>query len=71
MQLAHPDAAIIMTNPNHEVKSHFAAPPFQFFELKNVPGARIVISSFDIMGGPMTQAEFLHHHEIRRRQSEE
>lgn len=58
VQLSHPDAAVIMTNPAHEVKSHFAAPPFQYFELKNVPGAHVVTSSFDIMGGPMTQAGF-------------
>lgn len=58
VQMSHPDAAIAMTNPNHEVTSHFAAPPFQFFELKNVPGAHTVITSVDIVGGPMTQANF-------------
>jgi NitT/TauT family transport system substrate-binding protein len=58
VQMAHPDAAIAMTNPNHEVANHFAAPPFQFFELKNVPGAHTVITSVEIMGGPMTQANF-------------
>lgn len=58
VQMAHPDAAIAMTNASHEVANHFAAPPFQFFELKNVPGAHQVISSVDIMGGPMTQANF-------------
>jgi len=58
VQMSHPDAAIAMTNPNHEVANHFAAPPFQFFELKNVPGAHAITSSVEIMGGPMTQANF-------------
>jgi NitT/TauT family transport system substrate-binding protein len=58
VQMAHPDAAIAMTNASHEVANHFAAPPFQFFELKNVPGAHVVTTSVEIMGGPMTQANF-------------
>jgi NitT/TauT family transport system substrate-binding protein len=58
VQMSHPDAAIAMTNASHEVKNHFAAPPFQFFELKNVPGAHQITSSVEIMGGPMTQANF-------------
>ena len=47
VQMSHPDAAIAMTNPNHEVANHFAAPPFQFFELKNVPGAHAITSSVE------------------------
>jgi NitT/TauT family transport system substrate-binding protein len=58
VQMSHPDAAIAMTSPSHEVANHFAAPPFQFFELKNVPGAHAITSSVEIMGGPMTQANF-------------
>ena len=58
VQLGHPDAAIMMANPQGEVTSHFAAPPFSYFELKNVKGAHIVLSSPDIIGGPLTQSQF-------------
>ena len=58
VQLGHPDAAIMMANPQGEVTSHFAAPPFQFYELKNVKGTHVVLSSPDIIGGPLTQSQF-------------
>jgi NitT/TauT family transport system substrate-binding protein len=58
VQLGHPDAVAAMTNPQHEVKNHFAAPPFQYIEMKNVPGARIILQSPDIIGGPLTQGQF-------------
>lgn len=58
VQLGHPDAAIMMANPQGEITSHFAAPPFQYFELKNVKDAHIVLSSPDIIGGPLTQSQF-------------
>ncbi|RTL49150.1 MAG: ABC transporter substrate-binding protein [Bradyrhizobiaceae bacterium] len=58
VQLGHPDAFAAMSNVNGEITSHFAAPPFQFRELKNVPGAHIVVQSQDIIGGPLTQSHF-------------
>lgn len=58
VQLGHPDAVVAMTNPQHEVKNHFAAPPFQYIEMKTVPGARIILQSPDIIGGPLTQGQF-------------
>jgi len=58
VQLGHPDAFGAMTNPNGEISSHFAAPPFQFRELKSVPGAHIVVQSQDIIGSPLTQSQF-------------
>jgi NitT/TauT family transport system substrate-binding protein len=58
VQLGHPDAYVAMTNAQHEVRNHFAIPPFTFLELKNVPGAHVVLSSPDIMGGPLSQAQF-------------
>src|SRR6185503_8269752 len=42
VQLGHPDAYVAMTNTQHEVRNHFAIPPFTFLELKNVPGAHVV-----------------------------
>lgn len=58
VQLGHPDAFGAMTNPNSEITSHFAAPPYQFRELKSIPGAHIVVQSQDIIGSPLTQSQF-------------
>ncbi len=46
-----------MANPQHEIRSHFAAPPFQYIELKTMPGAHIVVQSPEIIGGPLTQGQ--------------
>src|SRR5262249_1472599 len=56
VQLGHPDAAIAMSNPVHEITSHFGAPPFPYIELKTVKDAHVVITSPEIIGGPPTQA---------------
>src|SRR5204862_3314130 len=58
VQLGHPDAYAALSNPQHEVRNHFTIPPYTFLELKNVPGAHPVLSSPDVMGGPLTQAQF-------------
>ncbi len=58
VQLGHPDAAAMLANPNGEVESHFSAPPFSTYELKNVKGAHAVAQSPDIIGGPLTQSQF-------------
>ena len=58
VQLGHPDAYAAMSNSQHEVRNHFAIPPFTFLELKNVAGAHIVLKSPDVMGGPLSQAQF-------------
>jgi len=58
VQLGHPDAAAALANPNHEVNSHFSAPPFSFFTLRNVAGVRAILTSSEIMGGPLSQAQF-------------
>ena len=56
VQLSHPDALAALSNPNHEVRSHFSAPPFQYLELAS--GAHLVANSKDIIGGPLSQAQF-------------
>jgi NitT/TauT family transport system substrate-binding protein len=58
VQLGHPDALAAMSNSQHEVRNHFTIPPYYFIELKKVPGAHVVLSSADVMGGPLTQAQF-------------
>lgn len=56
VQLGHPDAVAALANPQHEVASHFTAPPFDYKELKTVPGAHIVLRSEDIIGGDLSQS---------------
>jgi len=58
VQLGHPDAYAALSNSQHEVRNHFSIPPFTFLEMKNVPGAHVVLSSPDVMGGPLSQAQF-------------
>lgn len=58
VQLGHPDAYAALSNPKHEVHTHFSIPPFTFLELKTVPGAHVVLNSPDVMGGPLSQAQF-------------
>lgn len=58
VQLGHPDAVVALMNPQHEVTSHFAAPPFSFYELKNVKGAHALLQSKDIIPEGLTQAQF-------------
>ncbi|WP_411969684.1 ABC transporter substrate-binding protein [Rhizobium sp. 3T7] len=57
VQLGHPDALAAIANPNHEVKNHFSAPPFQYIELKQ-KGVHRVTDSREILGGALTQATF-------------
>ena len=58
VQLGHPDAAIAMANPKGEITSHFAAPPYSYYEITKVPGAHVVLTSPDVIGGPLTQSQF-------------
>ncbi|WP_371421108.1 ABC transporter substrate-binding protein [Tardiphaga sp.] len=58
VQLGHPDAYAALSNTQHEVRSHFSIPPFTFLEMKNVPGAHVVLNSPDVMGGPLSQSQF-------------
>ena len=58
VQLGHPDALIALSNPQHEVTSHFGAPPYSYFELKRVPGTHVVTDTTAILGEPLTIAQF-------------
>jgi NitT/TauT family transport system substrate-binding protein len=58
VQMGHPDGFIALKNASHEVRSHFAAPPFDYYELKEVPDAHVVINSAEIIGGPLSQGQF-------------
>jgi NitT/TauT family transport system substrate-binding protein len=58
VQMSPPDGAVALANPQHEVRTHFSAPPYDQIELKTVPGARVILSSTDVVGGPLAQAQF-------------
>lgn len=59
VQLGHPDAFVALKNASHEVRNHFAAPPFQSYELKQVEGAHVVANSAEIIGSPLSQGQFM------------
>lgn len=50
--LPHPDAAAAIIAGGAEITGHFGNPPFQEQELAENPNAHIVLSSYDVLGGP-------------------
>ncbi|GKT25710.1 ABC transporter substrate-binding protein [Acidovorax sp. SUPP3334] len=50
--LPHPDAAAAIIKGGTEITGHFGNPPFQEQELAGNPAARIVLNSYDVLGGP-------------------
>jgi NitT/TauT family transport system substrate-binding protein len=52
VNLAHPEGLRAMLSGSAEIQSQFTSPPFQNRALE--AGARVVLNSYDIMGGPNT-----------------
>ncbi|SFU97257.1 ABC transporter substrate-binding protein [Pseudoduganella namucuonensis] len=50
--LPHPDAAAAVIAGGTEISGHFGSSPFQEQELAQNPNARIVLNSYDVLGGP-------------------
>ncbi|QGZ39913.1 NitT/TauT family transport system substrate-binding protein [Pseudoduganella flava] len=50
--LPHPDAASAIIAGGTEISGHFGTPPFQEQELAQNRNARIVLNSYDVLGGP-------------------
>ncbi|GAB2456690.1 ABC transporter substrate-binding protein [Comamonas humi] len=50
--LPHPDAAAAIVKGGTEVSAHFGNPPYQELELAGNPNSRIVLNSYDVLGGP-------------------
>lgn len=48
----HPDAAAAIIKGGTEITGHFGNPPFQEQELAGNPQARIVLNSYQVLGGP-------------------
>jgi NitT/TauT family transport system substrate-binding protein len=53
VSLSHPDALIAFTNATGGVNAHFSTSPFYEQEIK-VPGAHVVTTNYEILGGPAT-----------------
>jgi len=51
--LSHPDGLLAITNNTSGVDAHFTSSPFHEQEMK-VPGIRLLMTSYDILGGPAT-----------------
>lgn len=48
----HPDAAAALIASKTELNAHFGGPPFQQQELAGNPNARVVLDSYEVLGGP-------------------
>jgi NitT/TauT family transport system substrate-binding protein len=51
--LSHPDATLAFMNNTAGVNAHFSTSPFYEQEIK-VPGAHLITTSYEILGGPAT-----------------
>ncbi|MGN6831319.1 ABC transporter substrate-binding protein [Paucibacter sp. M5-1] len=50
--LPHPEATAAIIKGGSEITAHFGNPPFQEQGLAGNPNARIVLKSYDVLGGP-------------------
>ncbi|HEY8358611.1 MAG TPA: ABC transporter substrate-binding protein [Ramlibacter sp.] len=50
--LPHPDATAAIIKGGTEISAHFGNPPFQDQALAGNPQARVVLNSYDVLGGP-------------------
>lgn len=50
--LPHPEATAAIIKGGTEITAHFGNPPFQNQALAGNPKARIILSSYDVLGGP-------------------
>ncbi len=53
VNLPHPEGLRVMLSGSGEIQSTFTSPPFQNQALET-PGVRVVLNSYDVMGGPNT-----------------
>jgi NitT/TauT family transport system substrate-binding protein len=53
ISLSHPDAALAFANNTAGVNAHFSSSPF-YEQVIKVPGAHLVTTNYEILGGPAT-----------------
>ncbi len=58
ISLSHPDALAAFSSGTAGVNAHFSSSPFYEQEIK-VPGARLLLTNYDILGGPATALTLL------------
>ncbi len=58
ISLSHPDALAAFSSGAAGVNAHFSSSPFYEQEIK-VPGARLLLTNYDILGGPATALTLL------------
>jgi NitT/TauT family transport system substrate-binding protein len=51
VSMSQPDALTALVSGSGEIDHHFAAPPFQQYELK-YPGVRTILKGYEVLGGP-------------------
>jgi NitT/TauT family transport system substrate-binding protein len=51
--MSHPDAMQALLSGQSEIDAHFGSPPFQYQEVAR-GGVRVVLNSYDVLGGPAT-----------------
>lgn len=51
--MRHPDGYAALISGKSEITGHFGGPPYQELELEH-PGTRLLVNSFDVLGGPAT-----------------
>ena len=69
VSLAHPDAMLALMNDTGGVNAHFSSSPFYEQEIK-LPGAHVLTTSYDILGGRGHRAHPGRQHALPRRQPE-
>ncbi|WP_298012137.1 ABC transporter substrate-binding protein [uncultured Castellaniella sp.] len=53
VNLPHPEGLRAVLSGSGEIRSTFTSPPFQYMALDH-PGVKVVLNSYDVMGGPNT-----------------
>lgn len=53
VSMSHPDGQNALLSGQGEVTAHFSSPPFQYQQLQK-PGIRMVLNSYNVLGGPAT-----------------
>ena len=52
--LPHPEATAAIVKGGNEIATHFSSPPFQDQERSGNPAMHVLLTSYDVLGGPAT-----------------
>jgi NitT/TauT family transport system substrate-binding protein len=68
--MSHPDAFAAMLSGAGGIDTHFAAPPYDRWEVERIPGARVILNSDDLTGGPATATVLMASEKFRKESPE-